>query len=128
MHPEILFIVSAGNNGRDIDVNPVYPAGLTHDNIIVVTSSNDYSQPAERTNYGRISVDYLLPAESIPAIDFDGSETLVSGSSYAVSRMTALAARLLISEPELSINQLIDRISSHAVKAGTGRYLSLIHI
>ncbi|MFQ5937117.1 MAG: S8/S53 family peptidase, partial [Acidiferrobacterales bacterium] len=37
--PEILFVVSAGNNGRDIDAQPVYPAALHLDNIVTVTSS-----------------------------------------------------------------------------------------
>ena len=38
-HPDLLFIVSAGNNNRDIDIEPVYPASLTLKNMLVVTSS-----------------------------------------------------------------------------------------
>ncbi|MBT8437972.1 MAG: S8/S53 family peptidase, partial [Gammaproteobacteria bacterium] len=98
-HPQILFIVSAGNDGRDIDDRPVYPASLDLANIIVVTSADDFVQPAERTNWGRISVDYLVPAERVSALDYSGSETRVSGSSYAVSRLTALAARLKMERP-----------------------------
>jgi len=93
-HPGILFIVSAGNDGRDIDERPVYPAALDLDNLVVVTSADDFVQPAERTNWGRVSVDYLVPAERLSALDYSGRETRVSGSSYAVSRLTALAARL----------------------------------
>ncbi|MDP6774741.1 MAG: S8 family serine peptidase, partial [Rhodospirillales bacterium] len=36
----LLFIVSAGNNGRDIDTAPVYPAALPLDNLLVVTSAD----------------------------------------------------------------------------------------
>jgi hypothetical protein len=93
-HPQMLFIVSAGNDGRDIDERPVYPASLDLDNLLVVTSADDFVQPAERTNWGRISVDYLVPAERRDALDYSGADTRVSGSSYAVSRVTALAARL----------------------------------
>jgi hypothetical protein len=93
-HPHMLFIVSAGNDGRNIDERPVYPASLDLDNLLVVTSADDFVNPAERTNWGRISVDYLVPAERRGALDYSGTETLVSGSSYAVSRVTALAARL----------------------------------
>ncbi len=93
-HPQMLFIVSAGNDGRDIDERPVYPASLDLDNLLVVTSADDFVQPAERTNWGRISVDYLVPAERRDALDYSGANTRVSGSSYAVSRVTALAARL----------------------------------
>ena len=93
-HPQILFIVSAGNNGRDIDTLPVFPAALDLENMLVVTSADDFVQPAERTNWGRISVDFMVPAERRSALDYSGTETRVSGSSYAVSRVVALAARL----------------------------------
>jgi hypothetical protein len=99
-HPQMLFIVSAGNDGRDIDERPVYPAALDLDNVIVVTSADDFVQPAERTNWGRVSVDYLVPAERVAALDYSGSETRVSGSSYAVSRVTALVARLKMAHPQ----------------------------
>ena len=93
-HPHMLFIVSAGNDGRNIDERPVYPASLDLENMLVVTSADDFVSPAERTNWGRISVDYLVPAERRGALDYSGTETRVSGSSYAVSRVAALAARL----------------------------------
>ncbi len=123
-HPEILFIASAGNNGRDIDLSPVYPAGLEIDNLLVTTSSNDFVEPAERTNYGRIAVDYLLPAESLDTIDFDGSAAVVSGSSYAVPRLAALAARLLAAEPDLTTKQLKKRLAGFSVRGRTGRYVA----
>ncbi len=123
-HPQILFIASAGNNGRDIDLSPVYPAGLEIDNLLVATSANDFVTPADRTNYGRIAVDYLLPAESVESIDFDGSPVVVSGSSYAVPRLLALAARLLSRQPELSTQQLKARIADYSLRARTGRYVS----
>ncbi len=105
-HPQMLFIVSAGNDGRDIDERPVYPAALDLDNMLVVTSADDFVQPAERTNWGRISVDYLVPAERLAALDYSGSETRVSGSSYAVSRVTALSARLKMAHRQWSAAEI----------------------
>jgi len=127
-HPEILFIVSAGNNGRDIDIQPVYPAALEHTNILVVTSADDTIRPAEHTNYGALSVDYLLPAENIHALDFSGEQTLVSGSSYAVARLTALAARILNKQPGMSIAELKQQISEFSIGAATGSYVSTGYI
>jgi len=98
-HPDILFIASAGNNGRDIDQEPVYPAALDLDNLLVVTSADDFVQPAEGVNWGRNSVDYLVPAEDRTVLEFDGSSGLASGSSYAVPRVLALAARLIETYP-----------------------------
>ncbi|MGD8349834.1 MAG: S8/S53 family peptidase [Gammaproteobacteria bacterium] len=101
-HPRILFVVSAGNDGRDIDEQPVYPASLDLDNLIAVTSADDFLSPAERTNWGRISVDFMVPAENVVALDYSGEHTRVSGSSYAVSRVVALAARIKAQRRELS--------------------------
>ena len=42
---KIIFVVSAGNNGFDIDKNPIYPASLKLDNIITVTH-RDHSHSA----------------------------------------------------------------------------------
>ena len=127
-HPHMLFIASAGNNGRDIDQHGVYPAALEIDNMLVVTSADDFVTPAERTNHGRISVDYMLPAERIAALDYNGTIQQVSGSSYAVSRLIALAARTLNQTPSLTTAQLKKAIERQSVKARTGRYVSTGYI
>ncbi len=105
-HPEMLFVVSAGNNGRNIDQQPVYPAALLLENMIVVSSADDTTRPAEGSNWGREHVDYLLPAEYIDTLDFDGNLTRVSGSSYAVSRMLALLVRLQQQNPDWQIDDI----------------------
>lgn len=46
-HPEITFVVAAGNEDRDLDVSPMYPASLGCSNIIVV-GSKDFL----KSNYG----------------------------------------------------------------------------
>ncbi len=123
-HPQILFIASAGNNGRNIDRTGVYPASLEIDNMLVVTSANDFAEPADRTNYGPLSVDYLLPAEQISALDYDGSRREVSGSSYAVSRLVALAARLLNQSPQLDTEALKNAIEQRSIRANSAKYVS----
>ena len=109
-HPRMLFIVSAGNNGRNIDVEPVFPAALDLDNMLVVTSADDFVAPAEGVNWGPNSVDYLVPAERRLALDFSGSDARVSGSSYAVSRVVALAARLKAEHRDWGAEQLLEAL------------------
>jgi hypothetical protein len=99
-HPEMLFVVSAGNNGRDIDSQPVYPAALELENILVVSSADPSGRPAQGSNWGRESVDLLVPAEEMLIMDFYGRPRIVSGSSYAAVRVSALAACLLQENPE----------------------------
>lgn len=109
-NPRMLFIVSAGNNGRNIDIDPVFPAVLDLDNLLVVTSADDFVAPAEGVNWGPRSVDYLVPAERQAALDYSGRETLVSGSSYAVARVAALAARLKSEHRDWGAAQLIEAL------------------
>ncbi len=98
-HPEMLFVISAGNNGRDIDSQPVYPASMDLANTLVVTSADASGRPAQGSNWGRQSVDLLVPAEEMLVTDFYGLPRVVSGSSYAAVRVSALAACLLQANP-----------------------------
>ncbi len=98
-NPHILFVVSAGNNGRDIDRRPVYPAAFNLDNMIVVTSADGFGAPAPGSNWGKRSVDLLVPGERVPVTGFDGAPATASGASFAAPRVTALAARLAAENP-----------------------------
>ncbi|QFT32365.1 Thermophilic serine proteinase precursor [Labrenzia sp. THAF82] len=110
----ILAIVSAGNNGRNIDQEPVYPAALPLENIITVTSADNFGRLASGSNWGRNTVDIMLPAENLTVTDFRGASGVTSGSSYAVPRLAALAARLLHKDPGLSAKDLKAQILSFA--------------
>lgn len=115
-HPQILFVVSAGNNGRDIDAQPVYPASLALENIISVTSSEIDGQLAPGSNHGQTSVDLLVPAERLSVVGFEGHPIRVSGSSYAAARITAMAARLLAKNPSWRGPELKTAILARAIR------------
>lgn len=121
--PHMLFIVSAGNNGRNIDKRPVFPASFKLDNMLVVTSSTDNGRVGPGANWGAGHVDLMVPAENIPVIDHLGAETKGSGSSFAVSRLAALAARLLARNPQWRAAELkkaiIGRAQPSAEKSNT---------
>lgn len=113
-HPHMLFIVSAGNDGRDIDTHPVYPAALDLANMIVVTSADDFGRLAPGSNWGTTSVDVMVPGEGVEVIDHRGAKGKASGSSFAVPRLAALAARLKASHPDWRAPQLIQAIRRRA--------------
>lgn len=121
-HPHMLFVLSAGNNGRDIDAQPVYPAALLLDNAITVTSSDDDGRLAPGSNWGSRSVDLLVPAERLAVTDFDGSRTAASGSSYAAVRISALAARFLAEHPHWRAEQLKEAIFSRVLPSYSGEH------
>ncbi|MEL6775015.1 MAG: S8 family serine peptidase [Pseudomonadota bacterium] len=111
---DILAIVSAGNDGRDIDTAPIWPAALEIERMIVVTSADGFGRLAEGSNWGARSVDLMLPAENVPIVDFRGAGGTASGTSYAVPRLAAMAARILAAEPGLSATALKARIFARA--------------
>ncbi len=111
---DILAVVSAGNDGRDIDKDPVYPAALTLENILTVTSADAFGRLASGSNWGAEAVDVMLPAENLEIIDFRGASGRASGSSYAVPRLAALAARILARDPGLNAAELKARILARA--------------
>lgn len=111
---DMLAIVSAGNNGRDIDKAPVYPAALALDQILTVTSSDRAGRLAPGSNWGARHVDLMVPAEMVPVVDFRGAQGVGAGSSYAVPRLAALAARLLQAEPDLDASELKSQVLARA--------------
>ena len=122
--PQILFIVSAGNDGRNIDEHPVYPAALSLENIITVTSSDDRGErPAAGSNWGPKSVDFMVPAEGMITTGFDSRARLVSGSSYAAIRVSALAACLLDRHRRWSTPQLIAALAAGVARTDAGQYV-----
>lgn len=98
-NPDILFIVSAGNDGRDIDKSPVYPASFDADNILTVTSTDSFGKLPAESNWGKSSVDIAVPGERIDVTDHRGARARASGTSYAVPRVAALAVRIAAREP-----------------------------
>ena len=113
-HPHVLAIVSAGNDGRNLDDNPLWPAAFDLNNIVVVTSADAFGRLAPGSSWGRSTVDIMLPAENVPVVDFRGAKVRASGTSYAVPRLAALAARILAEAPELTTQALKSRLFARA--------------
>lgn len=113
-NPEILFIISAGNDGRNVDEEPIYPSGFRLANAIVVASTDNFGRLPSASNWGPETVDISTPGEKIETFDHKGAKTLVSGSSFAVPRIAALAARLLQANPNWNVKDLKKAITSLA--------------
>jgi hypothetical protein len=105
-HPGILFVASAGNEGRDLDRDPVYPAALALENLVTVTSADAEGRLAPGSNWGAHGVDLAVPAEQLITTDFSGYARVVSGSSYAAARVSALAACLKAGNPDWGASEL----------------------
>ncbi len=129
----VVVVAALGNDGRDADRDPVYPACLRvgdEDWVIGVTAVTEQNVGADFTNYGVICADVAAPGTSIIGLsyqddDVEGFEEaytgLWSGTSMA-SPLVAGAAALLFSEyPTLSAGDVrnILKLSVDPVR-GTG--------
>ena len=113
----ILFFVSAGNDGKNIDFEKIYPASFDLENIIVVTSSDISGNLAQGSNFGSVSVDFLIPGEQIPVMDHRGVKTNASGSSFAVPRVVAMAIRILSNNTNANILDIKSKLISRAIRS-----------
>jgi thermitase len=109
-HPNTLFVVAAGNDGRDNDVTHVYPCDIDEPNIVCVGASTNRDAPAEFSNHGDHSVDLFAPGEWIVStmIPSPDSYFFLSGTSMAAPHVAAAAALLLEVDPTFTADELKD--------------------
>jgi len=97
-HPEITYVVAAGNDGVDLDNWKRYPASLNRPNMLVVGSVNSRFKLSIFSNYGTIVESYEM-GENVPVALPWGNGTL-SGTSMS----TAIKTGKLIYETYFKTN------------------------
>ena len=117
-HNDIIFVVSAGNNGFNLDEKPIYPASLKLNNIISVTSSDQTGRLGRGSNYGINSIDFMVPAERVEVIDHRGVRAYTGGTSYAVPKLVALISRYINKHNNASKSEIINFLKKRAIQKG----------
>ncbi|MBN1204032.1 MAG: S8 family serine peptidase [Myxococcaceae bacterium] len=102
-HPEVLFVKSAGNDGRDIDTYDAdaYLPFRELENMAVVSAADPDGTKADYSNYGSPWATHATRGSDVVSTVPGGDYEAMSGTSMAAPGLTNLAAKMLILDPAL---------------------------
>jgi subtilisin family serine protease len=131
-HPDRLFVVSAGNGGRDVDAAPSWPCAVAAPNLLCV-AADDAGAPAEGANWGARSVHLAAPGVALVSTAPGGGVAAMTGSSFAAPLVAGTAALLWSWRPDASVEEVraailagADRLGSWSGRTVTGARLNAI--
>ncbi len=112
----VIFCAAAGNDNKNIDNSPVYPASYDANNIIAVAASDQDDNLASFSNYGKKSVDIAAPGKNILSAYPQNKYAYMDGTSMATPNITGLVALLASKYPSDSIEDIKNKILKNVDK------------
>jgi len=114
-----LVVVGAGNDARDIDAQPVYPASIAAPNLVSVaaTTPQDGRVIADFSNFGQLNVQLAAPGDAILSTSNTGGWIDESGTSMASPMVAGVAALMLGANPRLGAADVRALLLQNAVRA-----------
>ena len=127
-----VFIVAAGNDGRDNEITSTYPCNYNLPNMICVASTDRQNDISSFSNWGVNVVHIAAPGSRIHSTYLNNGYSSLSGTSMATPHVAGVAALVLdyvgTSLPYHQLRTLIldsgVRFSKFAAKVSTGALLN----
>jgi subtilisin family serine protease len=101
----VVFCAAAGNDGKDIDSDPMYPASYDASNIIAVAASDQDDKLASFSNYGKKSVDVSAPGTNILSTYPDDQYAYLNGTSMATPNVAGSVALIASLYPDSTVDE-----------------------
>jgi subtilisin family serine protease len=112
----VVFCAAAGNEGKDIDAEPSYPASYDAENIISVAASDQNDALASFSNYGANSVDVAAPGTNILSTYPGNQYAYLQGTSMATPNVAGAVALLASAYPDSSVAERKAMLLDHVEK------------
>lgn len=112
----ILFVAAAGNDGSDNDRRPHYPSNYDLPNVISVAALDRTDHLASFSNFGVKTVHVAAPGKAIVSTWLGNDYREASGTSMATPYVSGVAALIIASEPDISMENVRTRIIKTADK------------
>jgi subtilisin family serine protease len=100
--PKTFFVLAAGNDGKNNDEAPIFPANLKFDNTISVAATRDYDSLASFSNYGAKNVEVAAPGVGIVSAIPGNDHLALSGTSQATPFVTRVVGRIMDANSKLA--------------------------
>lgn len=127
----ILFVAAAGNSTVNNDRSPHYPSNYDLPNVISVAATDRNDALTSFSNYGAKTVHIAAPGKDILSTWLNDDYREASGTSMAAPQVAGVAALILASDPNMSVEKLrekllnsVDKIDSLSGKVENGGRLN----
>ncbi len=124
-------VAAAGNDSRNNDLLPFYPANYDIDGLIAVAASDHNDSLAGFSNYGSTMVDLAAPGEDVVGAVPPNGWAVGSGTSFSTPNVAGVAALIKTVRPEASpvevaevIFESVDPLPGLAGKVASGGRLN----
>ena len=115
----VVFCAAAGNDGKNIDNHPSYPASYDATNIITVAASDQNDELASFSNYGKKTVEVAAPGTNILSTFPGNKYAYLQGTSMATPQVVGTVALLASLKPDSSVSDRIKAIVHSVDKKGS---------
>ena len=106
----ILFVAAAGNNGTDNDKRPHYPSNYDLPNVISVAALDRTDSLTSFSNFGIKRVHIAAPGRDILSTWLGDEFREASGTSMAAPQVSGVAALILSTQTDMSVEKLRERL------------------